>query len=116
MKTEWHISADFVNKASLDRWRKHHPAEFMSAFANLGKVLARLKHGEPLGGFGLAPLKSEGGGLWRIAQSGKKGKKEARLYVFPYEGRLHVLSIGGKESQPTDIAEARKAIGKIKGE
>jgi hypothetical protein len=90
--------------------------EYRSCFSNLNKVIGLLNDGNILGSFQLGFMRSEGGGLLRIGQTGLAAAKESRLYVyFVQEGRtVYVLGIGTKETQQDDIRASRKQIGNMR--
>ena len=68
-----------------------------------------------MGGFQVAFFRSEGEGVFRIGQTGVRSAKESRLYVYPDEQSqtMYVLTIGIKEQQAKDIAEAKAIKNKI---
>jgi hypothetical protein len=105
----WSIDTTHASTAAFGRYRKKHPAEYAAVFGNLGRVLGFLAGGQRIGGFQVSFLRSEGGDVYRIGQTGVKSAHETRLYVHfsERESVAYVLEVGDKDSQPRDIKAAR---------
>ena len=110
----WGFSDGLASGNQFKHFRKKHPREYVSCFANLEKVRLLLSEGHTMGQLSLGFLGSEGEGLWRVGQSKVPHAKETRLYVFAEEETktLHILGIGTKETQARDIKEAKETIRK----
>ena len=114
--TEWQIENSHAVGSKFKKFAAKHPAEFDSLFANLEKIMRLLRTGNKIGGFRVNFFRSEGEGVYRIGQSGVSHAKESRLYVYPDEqARLvYFLTVGDKDSQGTDINEAKEIARSIK--
>jgi hypothetical protein len=112
----WQIEDAEAIRSGFKRVSKGYPREYDACFANLYKILAILSNGNKVGGFKVGFFRSEGGGLYRIGQSGVKNSKEVRLYVYPEieEEKMYVLAMGTKETQQSDIQAAKQIIQKLK--
>ena len=112
----WYTEDVEAIRSGFKKVSKNHPEEYAACFANLNKILALLESGQKIGEFKVGFFRSEGAGLYRIGQSGVKGSKEVRLYVYPDTESeiMYVLAMGTKESQKNDIKEAKKKIKKLK--
>jgi hypothetical protein len=112
---DWQQEVGFASRSQFKKFNRNHPAEYASCFTNLGILTRVLNAGHKVGGFDLGFFRSEGGGLYRIGQSGVVAAKETRLYVYPDEEAklIYVLGIGTKETQQNDIKSAKKQIRKI---
>jgi hypothetical protein len=104
----WTPNHEYAEKAKFKKYAKKHPREFDSCFNNLDMLCQQLNLGLTLqqAESGIGFFSSEGGDLYRIGQSGVPHAKETRLYVYALVsgGNVYVLTIGGKETQPADIA------------
>jgi hypothetical protein len=120
MHKEWHVSTEFATGNRFKKFAESYPREYESCGANLQRLLNFLNSGLHLSvvAQNLSFFRSEGGGLFRIGQSGVKSAKETRLYVYPYEASrtIFIIDIGTKETQRNDIASARKTIRRIGSE
>lgn len=116
MEQEWQVENAYASPGKFKKFAGKHPREFGSVFTNLEKVMRLLRSGNKLGSFQIGFFRPEGEGVYRIGQTGVQGAKETRLYIFPDEQRrvLYVLNIGDKDSQDTDINEAKRIAGAIK--
>lgn len=97
---------------------RRHRAEVVSCLENLKKVLLELTHGTPVGEIPFSFFRSEGNGVFRVGQTTVASAQEMRLYVtFVFvRGVAYVLSIGTKNTQARDIADARRAARQLKKE
>ena len=77
---------------------------------NLEKVVDELESGTPIPRIPFSFFRSEGDGVFRIGQAGVSSAREMRLYVtFVFIARVtYILAIGTKNTQPRDIADARR--------
>ena len=85
---------------------------------NLEKVVDELESGTPIPRIPFSFFRSEGdgvfrigqAGVFRIGQAGVSSAREMRLYVtFVFIARVtYILAIGTKNTQPRDIADARR--------
>lgn len=95
-----------------------YPAEVASCINNLGNVLVALSQGTPVNAVPFSFFRPEGGGVFRIGQTGVPSAREMRLYVtFVFvRGVAYVLSIGTKNTQSRDIADSIRAAQQIRRE
>jgi hypothetical protein len=116
MNLEWPIENGYASAGKFKKFASQYPREYASLFANLDKVLGILREGGKMGSFQIRFFRSEGTGVFRIGQSGVPSAKESRLYVYPDEQNhiMYVLTIGTKERQSEDIAEAKAIVHHIK--
>lgn len=114
--TEWQIENSHAIASKFKKFASKHPDEFASVFANLEKIMRLLRGGNKVGGFRTNFFRSEGEGVYRIGQSGVAHAKESRLYIYPDEQArtVYVLTVGDKDSQETDINEAKEIVRGIK--
>lgn len=112
----WDYDETFADTGSFRRMAKKHPAEYAACFRNMHKVKGILDTGKRIGGFRLNFFRSEGGGVYRIGQTGVNAAKEMRLYVHPDEKkqRIYILGIGAKDRQEADIAKYRSTVKKVR--
>lgn len=108
-KPPWHISLERAELRRLKQWHKRYPREAVACFNNLEKIMGMLNHGIALDVLHTGFFRSEGRGLYRIAQTSVRHALETRLYVCPdIKTRIvHVLSIGDKSTQHQDIQRLR---------
>lgn len=100
----------------MEQYRSMCPRETGAVERNLERVMTQLNQERRLGGFHFGFFRSEGGGLYRIGQTGVPAARETRLYVYPDEvtHAMHVLGIGDKHSQSRDIRRAKHALSAIR--
>ena len=116
MEQEWQIENTYASPGKFKRFSGKHPCEFDSLFANLEKIMRLLRSGNKIGGFRVGFFRSEGEGVYRIGQTGVVSAKESRLYVYPDEQNyvMHVLTVGDKDSQQSDINDSKQLVNQIK--
>jgi hypothetical protein len=114
----WTPNHEYAEKGKLKKYAKKHQREVAACLANLETLCETLNMGLTLqqAETGLGFFSSEGGDLYRIAQSGVPSAKETRLYVYALVtgGNVYVLSIGGKDTQQNDIRHCRDIIRRIR--
>ncbi len=114
MHDKWSIDVSFAARSAFSQFRRNHPKEYISCFSNLEKIRKLLDDGKKLAEMEHHPsfFRHETKGIFRIGQSGIKGSKESRLYIYPChrEKMLYILGIGTKESQRSDLEQAKKTI------
>ena len=116
METKWKTDGRFLaNVHQAKKLGRTYQAEVASCMANLKRVLALLDANVPLGSFRFSFLRPEGGGIYRIGQTGVDAAREMRLYVaFEEAARTaYLLGIGTKNTQQRDIASARLQVRRI---
>jgi len=110
----WSIDVSLASKSAFSRFQKNHHKEYVSCFSNLEKIKRLLNQGKKLAEIEHHPsfFRHETNGIFRIGQSGLKGAKESRLYVYPCfrENVIYILGIGTKETQQSDLIGAKRAI------
>lgn len=109
-KAKWSIDNFLAEAGSIRRYRKRHPAEVASCFANLALLLDRLNFGIPFANIEYGFLRSEGSNVFRIGQTGLRHARETRLYIYVkvVDTTIFVLTVGDKDSQQDDINRCKK--------
>ena len=114
----WTINQDNAERSQIKRYSKKHPREVVACFANLERLCLALDGGLTIqeAETGLGFFSSEGGGIYRIAQTGVAHAKETRLYVLVIivGSSIHVLTIGDKDTQQRDLRRSREIAESIK--
>ena len=114
MHDKWSIDVSFASRSVFSQFQRNHPKEYISCFSNLEKIRKLLDDGKKLAEMEHHPsfFRHETKGIFRIGQSGIKGSKESRLYIYPChrEKMLYILGIGTKESQRSDLEQAKKTL------
>lgn len=111
METDWQIdTAHLVNRHQAKTLARRYRAEVASCMKNLERVVDELESGTPIPRISFSFFRSEGDGVFRIGQTGVSAAREMRLYVtFVFIARVaYILAIGTKNTQPRDIADARR--------
>lgn len=116
-ETKWSVDHSLAERRRFKDFYKKHPREYAACFDNLGQVVELLGRFGGVKGFQIGWFRSEGQGVYRIGQTAVKHAKETRLYVFLNEAerRIHVLTIGGKDSQSEDIRRCHAVARNLKG-
>ncbi len=118
MQDEWELNLSLASRSAFSKFEKNHSREYASCFNNLNKIIELLEDGHTVIKLERNPsfFRSEGKGVYRIAQTGVVSAKETRLYVYPVESEkiIYVLGIGTKEGQNSDLNEAHKAVKALK--
>lgn len=109
----WNAKKDYAEENRFKHYAKKHPREVASCFANLNRAIELLDGGMTLDQ--LATMRffsSEGGGLFRIGQTGIQHAHETRLYVYVtiVQEEMQILTIGDKSTQQQDINRCKDAI------
>lgn len=114
----WTTQQDYAERNQMKHYAKKHRREFLSCFANLKELCKVLNGGITIqqAEAGLGFFSSEGGDVYRIAQSGVAHAKETRLYVLvALVGTcVYVLTIGDKDTQKRDLHRCREIAANIK--
>ena len=103
--------ADFEKR--LKKLAKRHRQEAANTLTNLKAYLQSLRSGLKPQQIIRGYVHPEPRGIVAIDESGPKNPQKAlRLYVYPEEGKelLHVLTIGGKDTQPDDIKHCEEFV------
>lgn len=111
MQTDWQIdTAHLVNRHQAKTLARRYPAEVASCMKNLEKVVDELESGTSVSRIPFSCFRSEGDGVFRIGQTGVASAREMRLYItFAFIAHVvYILAIGTKNTQPRDIADARR--------
>ncbi len=119
MPANWTIDySRMVNRHQAKKLLHRYPAEVASCVSNLENVLVALAHGTPVNAVSFPFFRPEGGGVFRIGQTGVPSAREMRLYVtFAFiRDVAYVLSIGTKNTQPRDIADSIRVAQQIRKE
>src|SRR5688572_16924829 len=113
---DWMLNTEHAVKTRFERFAADHPREYASLFANLDKIMGLLKSGNKVGGFNVNFFRSEGGGVYRIGQTGVPSAKESRLYLYPDNDTrvMYIIDIGTKDAQQEDINKAKEAVERIR--
>ena len=115
-KPDWQLNTDHAIKNRFKKLNADHPKEYASLFSNLKKIKDLLDQGSKVGGFNVGFFRSEGGGVYRIGQTGVRDAKESRLYVYPDQERqiMYVLTAGTKDEQSDDVKSAKHTVTDIR--
>jgi len=115
---KWKMCDDYAIRSSFKRCRKKHPREYESCFENLDRVLEYLDNGFKWLSFQFNYLRSEGGDVFRIGQTGVPHAQETRLYIYCVETEttIYLLNMGDKDSQQEDIKNAKGLVERIERE
>lgn len=113
---DWKLNTEHAVKACFESFAADHTREYASLFANLEKIMGLLKSGNKVGGFHVNFFRSEGGGVYRIGQTGVPSAKESRLYLYPDNDSriMYIISIGTKDGQQDDINKAKETVEQIR--
>ena len=116
-ETKWSVDHSLAERGRFKDYGKKHPREYAACFDNLGQVVELLGRFGGVKGFQIGCFRSEGLGVYRIGQTAVKHAKETRLYVLINETErlIHVLTIGGKDSQSEDIRRCHAVARDLKG-
>ncbi|WPJ94009.1 hypothetical protein SH580_11250 [Coraliomargarita algicola] len=113
----WNLKQTLLFDRKLKRWAKKHPDELQATFDNLDTYHEHLNSGLPAPLIQLGCIHHEPQGLKAIDQKGGGANlAQTRLYVFPDESTdtLHLITLGDKNSQKSDLKECADFIGKLK--
>lgn len=113
----WNLLTSPFFDGRLKRVNKNHPAETKAMLENLDKYLKALNEGANPINISAGWIHNEPEGIKALDQKGTKGKPaQTRLYIFPQESikRLHVITVGDKNTQKTDIQDSRDYIRPLK--
>lgn len=117
MTANWTIdTSHMVNRHQAKTLLRRYPAEVAACVNNLQNVLVALCQGMPVNAVPFSFFRPEGGGVFRIGQTGVPSAREMRLYVtFVFvRGVAYILSIGTKNTQSRDIADSIRAAQQIR--
>jgi hypothetical protein len=113
----WQIEQSEMFKSRFRKFQKNRPNEAEAVFDNLDTYFRTLQSvGNPLqvkAGF----IHDESDGIKAIDQrGGGKNLTQTRLYIYPEVERqiLHIISIGTKTDQKSDVNECRDYIKPLK--
>lgn len=116
----WHLQKTSEFDRRLKWFRKKRPRELTAMLDNLDTLQKAIgEHGlNPAEAWKLGFVHAEPAGVLAIDQKGGSGGgrlAQARLYLFlqPRERVIHLLTIGGKDTQSADIDYARKTVAAI---
>ena len=114
----WNLEkSDFFDKR-LKRYQKKHKEEVKAVLNNLDTFYGTLSSGVKLQNIQAGFIHPEPMGIKAIDQkkSNRGNLKETRLYVYPDEIKkiLHVISIGEKKRQNSDIQECKNYVRPLK--
>ena len=103
----WTVSHDHADGNRLKRYSRKHPRGVASCFTNLAFLAEQLNGG--------IFFSTEGGNVFRIAQTSIRAAKETRLYIYAVAVRsvLYTLTIGDKDSQQADLRRCREIAASI---
>lgn len=113
----WAIQLTTQFEKDQKHYSKKRPNELSATLNNLQRLLGILNSGKKPGTFQAGFIHEEPGGVLAVDQKGGgKNLQETRLYTFPetQTETLHLITIGNKKSQPSDIQLARVFAESIK--
>jgi hypothetical protein len=108
----WSIEVSPFFKSKIKNYQKKHPKETQTILDNLDTYHKALISGTNPMQINPSWIHIEPKGIKAIAQRGKRGAKESRLYIYPeMKNRiLYLITIGGKERQSKDIEDAKRFV------
>lgn len=111
--TVWSIEESEQFVRDLKYYNKKKAAEVAALLENLSRFKRRLEDGENPSQITGGYMHKEPKGIRAISQQGKGNNlQESRLYIYACEKEnvLYLITIGNKQSQPRDIAYAKKFV------
>ena len=114
----WTLSRQYAQANRFKQYEKKHPDEFVSCFNNLDRLLTALNGGLVLRQCTFGFLGNEGMDVYRIGQSGVRSAHETRLYIYAEitGTEIHLLTIGDKRTQQSDINWCHSKAREIRGQ
>jgi hypothetical protein len=97
----------------VKQYTKKHPRELAAILNNLERYLSMLKHCKNARCAQAGYLHSEPGGVIAVDQKGGGGSlQETRAYTYAEEAKkvLHLITIGNKDSQGTDVLLSKRFV------
>ena len=113
----WKVESSSFFESRFERFKKKHPAEAQAVLNNLDTYIVALNDGTNPMNIKAGFIHHEPDGIKAIDQRGGKGSlMQTRLYIYPDANTktVHVISIGDKTDQNSDIQECRKYIKPLK--
>jgi len=113
----WVIQKSPFFEARFKRFQKKHPEEAKAVLNNLDSYFRALCAGANPVNIQVGFIHHEPEGIKALDQKGGKGNMmQSRLYAFPETETkiLHVISIGTKSDQGSDISECRDYVRPLK--
>lgn len=113
----WKIEFSVFFESRFERFKKKHPEETKAVLNNLDTYMATLNAGTNPMNVKAGFIHHEPDGIKAIDQrGGKGGLMQTRLYIYPDINTkiVHVISVGDKTDQNSDIQECRKYIRPLK--
>jgi len=114
---EWKLEISPFFESRFKRFQKKHPHEAGAMLNNLDTYLTALNSGVNPINIKAGFIHHEPDGIKGIDQRGAKGKlRQSRLYIYPdtFSKLVHVISVGDKTDQGSDINECRKYVKPLK--
>ena len=101
----WAVQPEAEYSKRVKRWPKKHRRELIAVHDKLDTFYQALKRGAKLEQVRFGFIHPEPRGVLAIDQGGGSGLKQTRLYVYPDKRTrvIHLITIGDKASQPSDI-------------
>ena len=113
----WKVALSSFFESRFERFKKKHPDEAKSVLNNLDTYIVALNDGTNSMNIKAGFIHHEPDGIKAIDQRGGKSRlMQTRLYIYPDANTktVHVISIGDKTDQNSDIQECRKYIKPLK--
>ena len=110
----WTIQPEAEYERRAKRWPKKYQREFVATHDNLDTYLSALNHGAKVEQIKFGFIHHEPRGVVAMDQKGGgAGLKQTRLYTYPNKARevIHLITIGDKSTQKTDIQYACEFVG-----
>ena len=117
MINEWGLVESPLFAGRFRRYQKKHGVETKAVLNNLDTLLKALQAGVKPSLIQAGFIHREPQGVIAIDQKGATGKpRQTRLYIYAVEieSRLHLITIGDKNSQKRDIDDCRKYVNAIR--
>lgn len=116
--TPWVLSTESSPhwRKAFKQYDKKHPDELAAVLHNLDRFLLQLNSSPNPGCIQAGYLHKEPQGIMAVDQKGKKPYlQETRLYTYPQEAQqvLHLITIGNKNSQSSDIKNCLKFLNSL---
>ena len=109
----WTLQTEAEYEKRVEKWPKKHRRELAATLDNLDTFFKALQHGAKLEQIKFGFMHREPRGVIAIDQKGGgQGLKETRLYTYPNRPAeiIHVVTIGDKSSQESDIRYTREFV------
>lgn len=115
----WRLRPAPEYEKRVKKWPKKHRRELKAMFDNLDTFVRALNAGASIEQAKFGFIHAEPHGVLAIDQKGGgSGLKQTRLYAYPQKNEeiLHLIIVGDKSSQKSDIEFCRQFVSKLTAE